>query len=73
MSAAGDSGGDKTVEELLAALLTEREWLMVLEYSKPNTLECDSSTRGGLEAGAAQLNAVPAPPGVGDEFVWRVA
>ena len=42
MSAPGD-GGDKTAEELLAALLTERERLMVLEYSRANALESDSA------------------------------
>lgn len=43
MSGAEKTGGDKTAEELLAALLTEREQIMVLEYSKANALESDNA------------------------------
>lgn len=43
MSGGRDTGGNKTAEELLAALLTEREQIMVLEYSKANALESDNA------------------------------
>lgn len=38
-----DNGGDKTAEQLLAQLITERKHIMVLEYSKAHGLESDSA------------------------------
>ncbi len=43
MSASGGGGRDMTAEELLAQLLTEREQLEVLVYSKAHALENDSA------------------------------
>lgn len=39
----GDDGGGKTAEELLFALLTERERIMVLEYAIAHNLESDDA------------------------------
>lgn len=43
MSAAQNPSSEKTADELLAALLTEREYAAVLRYSRDNGLEEDSA------------------------------